>query len=735
MPLANDQTTTLNNKNGSPINSLSNTTNRCMETGVYPDNIAPGPEPHLPFPFSPYVGELPIPNTIRPNQQGKLKLYMLPAQVRLHPELPATTRIWTYHISPNPDGIKVPLGPTIEVKENQKLKVSFINALIEDGQHAKHPVVAVHDLPKYVRIISSGDVHAPENLLGFSCGNHDHSVSALPPWTVVHLHGGRTEANSDGWPENAIYPRQTQHDTYENHQPGTMLWYHDHGMGITRLNVHAGLAGLYFIRAPQEKCLGLPCRPPFEIPLVIQDRSLTCEGDHEGIPAYQLLHKTGTAGGKPICVGDDGTDGSVDQAPMEFFGPLTMVNGCIWPKHGVKASVYRLRILNGSNARTYRLWFTDTEGNKLTVPMQMLGSDGGLLEKPVDLNAADRPGAGCITLASAERVDILVDFSMFSNQSIELRNSAGAPFNGADANLSDPLADFLPYPQVMRFDVGLPHRKHQFLPENTLLLPSAKPWSLEEVMVKQRVQRLMALVEDDKGVLQLMECIQQRDAGNNPVIWDETGGLPPANTLALRQRGENASYLYCLLPGMFSDPVRYLAADGDIEIWKVINLTGDTHPVHVHLIQFKLLTRDQYSDIDHDTGAGYEIHFNTAASDIILDDAERGWKDTIRVNPSELVIFAVPFRDYASNDTGVDDGKAIGITGRYVYHCHILEHEDHEMMRPYVVMPPAVIAHMMHMHDQNTLEGDCIGEDPAPMENMPEHSGWYMLPECPPCKD
>ena len=732
MSSASDQVVMPDINNVSVQKAALSVTDPCGETEIYPANEVDSPEASLPLPLTPYVGDLPIPAKIRPDRWGRLKLYMLPANVQLHPELPASTKAWTYHYSPDPSGIKVPLGPTIEVREGQKLRVDFTNALFDGESPAQHPVVAVHDLPVYVRYAGTEEFHAPENLPGFTCGKHDHTVPDLPPWTVVHLHGGRTDANSDGWPENAIYPGQTQHDVYTNNQPGTMLWYHDHGMGITRLNVYAGLAGLYFIRAPQEEALGLPCRSPYEIPLVIQDRALTCEGDHGGeVPPHQLLHKTGTAGGDPIPV-TEGSDVTVDQAPMEFFGPLTMVNGCIWPRHAIRASVYRLRILNGSNARTYRLRFTDAEGTLLTVPMQMLGSDGGLLARPVDLNVPERPFSGSITLAPAERVDVLVDFSGFANRSVELRNFAGSPFGGADASLDDPLSEFLPYPQVMRFDVGASRNRYQFLPEDTELLPSARPWELAEVMSSNhaKVQRLMALVEDDNGVLQLMECTLQKDADGHPVVWAEGDPLPQ-NTLALRQPGQDISFLYCLLPGMFNDPVRYLARDGDVEIWKVINLSGDTHPVHVHLIQFKLLARDRYSEPEHDTGDGYETHFDTSVDVVALDEADRGWKDTIRVDPMELVTLAIPFRDYAANEVGVDDGRPIGVTGRYVYHCHILEHEDHEMMRPYVVMPPAVIDHMHRYHDHmGGMNGGMME-----MDGTNEPSGWYMPPQCPPCKN
>ncbi len=426
---------------------------------------------------------------------------------------------------------------------------------------------------------------------------------------------------------------------------------------------------------------------------------------------------------------------------MEFFGPLTLVNGRIWPRATVRADVYRLRILNGSNARTYRLRFTNGDGNPISVPLQMIGSDGGLLSQPLDLNdGSRRPYPGSITLAPAERVDVLVDLRAFSGSRIELRNFAKSPFDGNDADSSNPLAGFLAYPYVMCFDVGGVGEQHRLLPWDQMLLPSATPWSYDAVLQGNRVERLVALIEDDTGVLQLRECASLDEetqstegaAGMTNLYRDGTSALP-STQLALRQRGETRHRLYRSLPGMFSDSVHYLARDGDVEIWKLINLSPDTHPIHLHLVQFKLLARHAYSQkqrlpqpADPHNAGGYEIHSDPSAEEILLDQAETGWKDTIRVNPAEMVIIAVPFRQYADTDTEADQGSRLYVTGRYMYHCHILEHEDHEMMRPYVVMPPEVIDHMhgAHMHGGSMVMNGIRSRGPTEGPG-----GWYMEPD------
>ncbi len=676
-------------------------------------------EEQLPLPVTPYVATLPIAPTVRPDGSGRLKMVMVPAMAQLHPELTNPTKVWVYRAEESSlDGLQTPIGPTIEVNQGQTAFVEWKNELFgPDGQWAKHPVFAVTNLPAYVSFpnLTPPEAHASKNLPGRTLGEHDHSAAKLPPWTVVHLHGGRSESNSDGWPENAIYPGQVQRDTYTNNQPGTLLWYHDHAMSFTRLNVYAGLAGFYLIRDPLEKTLNLPCGShDHELLLLLQDRALTCADDHVNQDADQLLHKTGTAGQDTIKSRPD-----VGQSPMEFFGPLTLVNGAIWPRHTVKKDVYRLRILNGCSARVYRLRFTDDKGKLVQVPMQMIGSDGGLLSKPINL-----PKKGALTLAPAERVDVLVDFSGVSG-SVELRNFAKAPFDGSDANARNPQADFLPYKQVMRFDVEGESANHCFLNPHQTLLASATPWTPAAAKSAASVERLVALVEDDTGVLQLMECAPLKDKNEVHRVWDGSSDLP-ATQLALKQRGDNQHLLYCLLPSMFSDPVRFLARDGDVEIWKIINISPDTHPVHIHLIQFKLLSRESYSETARvpDLG-GYETHILKAPPKK-LDAVETGWKDTIRVNPMELTTIAVPFRDYAPGDIAPESGKNIGMTGRYVYHCHIFEHEDHEMMRPYVVMPAPVVEHMMHKN----AHMNHMGVAPASSDAAPAvpSAGWYMEP-------
>jgi spore coat protein A len=204
---------------------------------------------------------------------------MRPAHVQLHSELPPS-EVWTYEGS-------LP-GPTIEVWRGQYVQIEWINALPADQLY---PITAV--------TAPDGSQNEP----GRSGRPINQTVATLPPWTVVHLHGRRTAAESDGWTENASLSGQCTTNDYTNDQKATLLWYHDHAMGITRFNVYAGLAGLYVIRDAEEEALRLPA-DPYEIPLLLQDRNLDTAPD--GSLTGRLLHKI-----------EDGT--------MEFFGPFTLV--------------------------------------------------------------------------------------------------------------------------------------------------------------------------------------------------------------------------------------------------------------------------------------------------------------------------------------------------------------------------------------------------------------------------
>jgi spore coat protein A len=566
-----------------------------------------------------------IPPVIRPTGGGgdaptTLRVRMLPRRLRLHSQLPPT-EVWTY------EG-QLP-GPTIEVRRGQAVRIEWVNAL---PARRPYPVVAV-TAPDPAADGPPEEI--PQNRPGQSGGRPNEVVAGLPPWTVVHLHGGRTAAVSDGWTENASLSGQTTLADYANDQRATLLWYHDHAMGITRFNVYAGLAGLWVIRDAEEDAFGLPAGP-HEIPLLIQDRNLDIEDDD--VLSGQLLHKV-----------EDGT--------MEFFGPFTLVNGTIWPYVSLEPRQYRLRVLNGSNARTYRLVLIDEGGQAVSGLIKQIGTEGGLLARPVD------PPPGGLVLAPAERADLIVDFLPARGARLRLVNTAGAPFDGAPAGqppgVPDP-ANRLPYPNVLEFRVAARGADDPFVLPRRLSsirrLPSAG------------MQRLVALVEEDGGMLTLHELAEVRPG-------DERSG--EALIAVTDDRG--ATTRYRTVAARFEDTTNWFVAYGSTEVWRFLNLSEDTHPMHLHLVHFQVLARDRYDTSGFDVATDGTRTPLTFLGRGEIDANERGWKETVRVNPGEMVTIGATFDGY---------------TGRYMYHCHILEHEDHDMMRPFVVAPAAAIAAM-----------------------------------------
>ena len=572
-------------------------------------------------PLTPFKDPLRIPPVLRPQARpdgpASLTIRLRAATQQLHSELPPTP-FWGY------EGC-LP-GPTIEVRRGQRLRVEYINDLPADGDF---PVPAV--------LAPNGTQNRP----GREGRAPDPNVTTLRPWTVTHLHGGRTAAGSDGWTENAVFPGQSTLCHYDNDQPATMLWYHDHALGITRYNIYAGLAGLYIIRDPEEAALGLPAGK-YEIPLMIQDRNLDAGPD--GTLTGRLLHKT--------------TDDT-----MEFFGPLTTVNGVVWPYADVEPRQYRLRVINASNSRTYRLVLLDEHGNNVLDRVTQIGTDGGLLGAPVS-----PPGDGLI-LGSAERADLIVDFRGLAGQKLTMVNTAAAPFKGAAFDRPPGTADpehRVPFPHVMQFRVSPEPVDDPFVTPKRL--SSFRRMDAADFAAAS-VQRMIALVKhevDGHDMFMLHELLPApAGAGGEPLvaIEDESGAITNYRTAAVR----------------FEDTVNFMVADGSTEVWHFLNLSKNMHPMHVHLVQFQAIGRDLY-DIGGFDGKTFAtkspLRFKRRLE---LAANELGPKDTIRVNPGERVSIAMKFQGYA---------------GRYMYHCHMLEHEDMDMMRPFVVVPAAAMTAM-----------------------------------------
>ena len=585
----------------------------------------------LTSPLTPFVDPLPLPPRLLAREhEGRLTVRLRAGSHRFHRDLPQS-RVWGY-------GGGVP-GPTIEAERGHPVRLEWINEL-----EGTLPVTVTH-APTQAR----ADGVPVQCLPGLSGGAPDPDAASLPGFTVVHLHGGLTAAAYDGWAENIFAPGQHAVSDYSMDQRAALLWYPDHVMGVTRFTVYAGLAGLWIIRDDRERALDLPEGPPFEVPLLLQDRNFGV--DAEGRLTGELVHKT-----------DPGT--------MEAFAPFTTVNGKVWPVLDVQPTTYRLRVINGSNARTFRLVLL-CEGEPALDRISQIGTDGGLLRAPVAV-----PARGLV-LAPAERADLLADFSDLAPDSVlTFVNTARAPFDGAGfaperAREAADLDGLLPYPDVLRFRVveGPSVRR---APPRELASDFAPP---DASVLTGAVRRAVALVEQElqgtPNMLTLRELAE--------VPGDDPGG--PLITL-IEPDGDGGETVtrFRAVACHFEDTATFFPTLDEWEVWRFINLSGDTHPMHIHLGSFQPLARRPITVAIPANGVGdCEVTALVRCEqdpedelEHVLDANERGLKDTVRVNPKEIVELAVRFEKFSR---------------RYMYHCHILEHEDRDMMRPIVVMP------------------------------------------------
>jgi FtsP/CotA-like multicopper oxidase with cupredoxin domain len=366
---------------------------------------------------------------------------------------------------------------------------------------------------------------------------------------------------------------------------------------------------------------------------------------------------------------------------IECFGPITTVNGKVWPVLEVEPTTYRFRVLNGSNARTFRLVLV-RDGAPDNARILQIGSEGGLLLSSVAL-----PAQGLV-LASAERADLLVDFSdLAPGSEMTLMNTARAPFNGASADPStagapDP-EGLLPFPEVMRLRVVEGPSRNAGA--RRIATGTALATDFERVTrasLTGATVRAIALVELESDVAGEPPMLTMRE------LAEESSDRPDLlRVVEADVDGTAVTRRYRTVATRFEDTVTFFPTLGVPEIWRVINLTNDTHPIHVHLDAFQVLDR-LAATVDIPAGGitvdatGASVTIGKAPDDGIahaVDENELGLKDTVRVNPNEVVDIAVRFETFA---------------GRFMYHCHILEHEDRDMMRPFVTMPPELMPFM-----------------------------------------
>jgi len=473
---------------------------------------------------------------------------------------------------------------------------------------------------------------------------------------VTHLHGGHSREESDGYPEAWYLPTArnipggfaaegsfydyfreqfqatwgttwapgTATFRYENDQRASTLWFHDHTLGMTRLNVYAGPAGFYLIRGgPDDLPPGvLPGPAPaagdppgtryYEIPIAIQDRAFNMDGSLFYPSSREFF---------------DGFEGPYipdsDISPIfnpEYFGNSTVVNGRTWPVLQVEPRRYRFRFLNGCNSRFLILKMvtnpTAKRPARAALPFWQIGSEGGFLPAPVLLEQ--------LLMGLAERADVIVDFTRLpvGTELYLINEGPDEPFGGGAAERDFPAADPYTTGQVMKFVVvPLASTDTSTLPDR-LTLPAFTP------LGAATYTRRVSLNEEDSAVLE--------------------GVGPRAALLGTVAAAGAPVHLG------WDDPITENPALGSIEIWEIHNFTEDAHPIHIHEVQFQVVNRQPFGRHQRPP-----------------ESWESGFKDTVIAYPGEITRVRALF----------------DLSGQYVWHCHIVEHEDNEMMRPYRIGP------------------------------------------------
>ncbi|GGS37798.1 multicopper oxidase [Streptomyces violaceus] len=601
------------------------------------DAMDTGDQAQAPAPaeLTPYAAPLHVPPVLRPASGDVLReteIALRPAWVRLHPQLPPTL-MWGY------DG-QVP-GPTIEVRRGQRVRIAWTNRIPRDSEY---PVTSVE-----VKLRRDGRPQSSTEP-GRDGVEPNKDVAALPAWSVTHLHGAQTGGGNDGWADNAVAYGDAQLSEYPNDHQAVQWWYHDHAMNITRWNVMTGLYGTYLVRDDEEDALHLPCGER-EIPLLLADRNL--DTDEDGRLNGRLLHKT-------VIVQDKNPE-TGKPVSIPFTGPYTTVNGRIWPYADVDAGWYRFRLVNASNARIYDLVLVDEENNPVPGVLHQIGSDGGLLPRPVPVDFDQT--LPTLTAAPAERFDLLADFRGLEGRTLRLVNKG----RNQPPGVPDPAGD-VPYPAVMEFRVG------ETCEPDTFELPTVLSGSFRRLTHDVgHGHRLVVLTPP-----------ATKGAGGHPEMWEmaeveHPGDIQVPTDGVIQITGpDDRTRTYRRTARTFNDALGYTIAEGSHEQWSFLNLAPIVHPMHIHLADFQLLGRDAYdvSGFDPEVGGTRTPIRYDAGTRIPLAPNERGWKDVFRVPGNQMLRVM---------------GKFDGAHGRFMYHCHLLEHEDMGMMRPFVVMPAPVL--------------------------------------------
>jgi spore coat protein A len=641
---------------------------------------------------------------------------VLPPGAPLAAGASGTTWVWGYIVGGTCPDKSAPvsnsyIGPVVVARRGVPTGVTYLNQL---GDTATSNVLAYKDTVDQT-------IHWADPLNGEANPCSEAAMAApgespLPPCDVTfdgpiaaapHLHGGEIPAMLDGGPDawftqsglfgHGFYSKGGEADaalgkavyTYPNSQQAAPIWFHDHTLGATRLNVHAGLAGAYVITDPKPWNPNFPANaalPPVTeiVPIVIQDRVFDVNGQ-------LIFDTTGLNPEHPYWV-------------PEFFGDTIVVNGRAWPYLEVQAKRYRFLFLNGSNARGYLLSL-GPDGP----PLWVIGNDSGYLDKPAKIDPAAAT-ENELRILPGERYEVIIDFRGYAGQNLVMTNTANAPFPGGDP--IDPATTG----RIMQFRVGAQ-------PRLDLSFNPARPGA--RVRLVDKVERL---TRPATGKLMPGVAVQKI---RRMTLNEYAGPGGPLEVLV-----NNTRYVGVPRPDFKDITTRWnttyyteLPYEGETEIWEIVNLTEDAHPIHTHLFSFQILNRQPFDAEGYDTAYAaafpggqyipaegppldYSCGLGVPGPGLLMGcvlggnpditgflvgpprpaaPAEVGWKDTVVTYPGEVTRIVVRFAPNTL-DSLVPRKKAFyqfspdGGHG-YVWHCHIVDHEDNEMMRPFSVIP------------------------------------------------
>ena len=596
--------------------------------------------------------------------------------------LPPTT-VWSYGSINHPATFNYPAF-TIEASWNRPVQVQWRNELVApNGDFLPHLLPV--DQTLHWANPPGGMMHRDARPM--PAATPDRYTGPVP--IVTHLHGAAGVGDeSDGFAEAWYLPNArnipdgfatvgtayeyfkakaraqfgsrwtpgTATFQYANAQRASTLWYHDHTLGMTRVNVYAGPAGFCLLRggpddvvldsrsgtpavlpgpAPRENDPFPPNKTYYEIPIAIQDRSF----NNDGSLFYPNTREFFDEIVSPYIPAEGGF------SPIwnpEFFGNTMMVNGNTWPFHTVEQVRYRFRFLNGCQSRFLILNFSSIPG----VEVWQIGNEGGFLAAPVNLTALGNQ----LLIGLAERADVIVDFTNVPVGNYVLGNvGPDEPFGGGVPGVDFDPSDAGSTGQVMQFRVVPAVAPDPTTPPRFLVLPAITP------LPAATVTRPLALIEkmgegfeaDDEEVEGPLEALL---GTVGPDIMDPA---TPAGVWTER---------------LWMDPVTENPALGDTEVWEFYNTTGDAHPMHIHETVFEVVNREGLVlNTDGEVLQPIQLDGNITSA----EPWESGFKDTVIAYPGQVTRVRLQFNT----------------PGQFVWHCHIVEHEDNEMMRPYRIGP------------------------------------------------